>query len=152
VIGLFVAFFQWGSKEREKEFATLAQLKETIATRARSATTQGKRTDLFVYYQSLLSNRRFGHIVREIQAATMHLMSSLSLIVWELKQPDATYYTDKLWQPPHLVRDYYHYIISILLLVILGFNVRLRVKLAKEYKQLRESANGLTDELETFLT
>jgi hypothetical protein len=151
VLGGFVAFLRWGAKAREKEFASLAQLKETIAARARAATTQGKRMDLFVYYQSRLSNNRFAHIIRQIQGATLHLISFLCLVVWELKQSDAIYYTEKLWPLPQFLRDYYHYIVPIELLVLLGLNVGIRLKLAKESKQLTESANGLTDELETFL-
>ena len=150
--GGFFAFLRWGHKRREAEFAKLAELRNTIADRARSATTQGKRVDLFVYYQSLLSNRRFSHTVREIQAATIHVISCAFAVVFLLKESDATYFSDQFLPPPAFMRDNYQYIMPVQLGILFVLNVLIRSKLAKEHRRLRHSAKGLTDELENYLT
>ena len=151
VIGLFVAFLRWDEKRRKKELAEFARLKELIAARARSATTQGKRLDLFVYYQSLLSNQRFAHIVREIHVAFVHLIAALCWFFLSLRQTDALYYLDELWPIPQPYKTTLHYAVLIELVILTGLTIRLHMRTAKEYRQLRESANGLVEELEAFL-
>jgi hypothetical protein len=151
VLGGFVAFLRWDEKRRKKELAEFARLKELIAARARSATTQGKRLDLFVYYQSLLSNQRFAHIVREIRVASVHLIAALCWVFLSLRQTDALYYFDELWPTPQPYKTTLHYAVLIELVIFTGLNIRLRMRTAKEYRQLRESANGLVEELEAFL-
>ena len=62
----------------------LAQLKAEINKRIEAATTQGRRQDLFIYYQSVFSNRRFALTIYEIQVCAVHVVSVVVFLVWPL--------------------------------------------------------------------
>ena len=151
LLAAFFGLYRWGRKRRDAEIQELFLLKESIATRARAATTQGRRSDLFFYYQSLLSHRRFSHVVREVQVATLHIVSVVLLVPLLLNDQNADYYIDKITPPSAWIKSFFPYLTVIYILVTISGNWLLRYQLTMERRRLRAASSGLTDELRSYL-
>ena len=148
--GFLFAFYRWGKKRRDLEFSELENLKNRTTERVKAATTQGRRMDLFVYYQSLLSSRRFAHLVREIHVCVLHIITFLFLVVYLQRQEDHLYIADRFF-PPEIVNtiaENYHISQALSLIFLFVMNVLVRIKLAKELRRLNSYSSGFISELD----
>lgn len=146
--GCSLAFIRWGHKRRMEEYAKLAELKETISARARAATTQGKRSDLFIYYDTLLSNQRHTLIVREINAAVIQILFLLVMVLYVLAESSSI--TGQ--QSSITASSDFNILMVIASGISFCFILFIRFQLTKEHRRLRHAARGLTDVLEDYIT
>ena len=149
-IGFLVVFYKWGKKRREQEFAKLLSMRDKIARRTRDATTQGKRSDTFIYYQSILSSRRFSHALRELYVYFMHIVFVGYLYVYTQHQEDHIYIADRFFSEASkgIVYENYHWIGAINIALFFILNVFLRVLINKERRRLESMSDAFVNEIE----
>ncbi|WP_345323337.1 hypothetical protein [Novipirellula rosea] len=140
------------SEKRAELNSELLQTTESIAERVRKATTQGKRQDLFIYYQSMLSQRRFSQTVMEINSAVYHIGCLILLIPLILYDARAEYYVDAIFGPTAYVRSWLPVWILVFAFAILLINYRLRTRVRARRKILQAMERGLVGELRSQLS
>ena len=77
IFGGFLWLYRRGQAARDREFKNLESIANSIAERTKKATTQGKRVDLYIYYESLFSQLRYSQLIWEIQITAFHIICAM---------------------------------------------------------------------------
>ncbi|MGL1931377.1 MAG: hypothetical protein OCC45_06405 [Desulfotalea sp.] len=150
-IGGVIVLLKNSKAKYNSELKRLDLLKSRIANRAKSATTQGKRIDLFIYYQSEFKNRHFSQLVEEIQACTMHICSLIIFLLYYSLDANASYYIDLLVPFSTLFYDNYSSFLLTLFTVLALLNFVVRMQIIKQRDSLEVVTNTLAREFQNLI-
>lgn len=126
VAGALIVYIKNAKKRYNSELEVLNNIQESFNQRASTATTQGKRLDLFIYYESRLSMMRFNELVEEIQLGVIHLISFLGWLFLASLDANSDYYLDRAFGSTGYFYDYFGLVFSLLtfLFVYINFSAR----------------------------
>ena len=151
----------WNRARRNEETLAFKAIEEAIASRAKSATTQGKRIDLFIYHQSLLSRARFRAIIAVVRFGVLFIVGTITLTeMWQMQINDTFYANasakylfgiDAAKHEGFYLK--YHYLVCVFAsIAFLGVLVFRNAQEFRHYRRISAVETGLINELgETVL-
>ena len=151
LVGGVIALYSRLNKWNQKEFEKLQQAQNEIANRTKSATTQGRRMDLFIYQQSMFSSLRFRLTLLEIAVSTSHVIGIVLLIWIATLDLNADYALDHIAPSGSSWRNHYPLLFASTLVFIIFVNVDSRRRLRAQRRKVTALSSTFIDELEGLL-
>ena len=147
VFALYSRLNKWNQAELDK----LQQAQNEIANRTKSATTQGRRMDLFIYQQSMFSSLRFRLTLLEIAVSTSHVIGLILLFWIATLDLNADYALDHIAPSGSSWRNHYPLLAAGTFVFVIFLNVDSRRRLRNQRHKVTALSNTFVDELEELL-
>lgn len=151
IVGGFWVMLKKFKERYKKELELLNDFRLAIAERAKAATTQGKRMDLYIYHQSILSAQRYSELIEEVRLSTIHIASFIFILFFASLDANANYYLDIAFGKGDLLYNNFGLIHILLNILLFYINISLRIQSNKNKRILNTLSNSLIDELDILI-
>jgi len=151
LIGGIIVIIKKTRLRNENETEKLKQLKDKFSSRAKAATTQGKRMDLFIYHQTLFSSLQTSQLSGDMQRLGYLVFSMFIFFFMASLDGNADYLIDKIPGSNGFVYNYYLTVFIFMTSLLFYMNFVL-IKLARIHKKrISVMIDGLMDELQNTI-
>lgn len=147
IVGGFLLFLKKLKRKHKLESEKLWKIRDKFSDRAKSATTQGKRMDLFIYHQTLLSSMQSSRLSDELGRLAYFVFSISAIFFMASLDDNANYLIDRISGKNPFFYDNYLIFFFFTLAMIVISNLQLLRESNRHKKVMSAMTDGLLEQL-----